>query len=96
MRGLKRQGIEGLRQGAAKGRKVLWVWDRAGIDFAQWYKWKCSSGIYFVSRAKENMKLDEMAADQKFDRDDPVNAGVVHDYLWGGSTMGVKIGRAHV
>jgi hypothetical protein len=35
MRALKRQTAAALRQGAPKGRKVLYVWDRAGIDFRQ-------------------------------------------------------------
>ena len=35
MRALKRMDIDTLRQGAPKGRKVLYVWDRAGIDFQQ-------------------------------------------------------------
>jgi hypothetical protein len=57
MPALKRQDTLTLRQGAAKGSKVLYVWDRAGIDFPQWFKWK-ESGIYFLSREKENMKLE--------------------------------------
>jgi hypothetical protein len=32
-RALKRQTIEILRQGAPAGRKVLYICDRAGIDF---------------------------------------------------------------
>jgi len=32
-RTLKRQSVAMLRQGAGKGRKVLWVWDKAGVDF---------------------------------------------------------------
>ena len=32
-RALKRLEIETLRQSAPKGRKVIYVWDRAGIDF---------------------------------------------------------------
>ena len=47
---LKRLNNRTLRQGAAKGRKVLYVWDRAGIDFRQWRRWKQASGIYFLSR----------------------------------------------
>jgi hypothetical protein len=57
MRALKRQTAETLRQGAAKGRKVLYIWDRAGVDFRQWFQWKNQSGIYFLSREKDNMKL---------------------------------------
>ena len=33
MRALKRLDTDTLRQGAPKGRRVLWVWDKAGIDF---------------------------------------------------------------
>lgn len=51
-RALKRLDIETLRQSAPKGRKVIYVWDRAGIDFFQWFKWKHVGGIYFVSREK--------------------------------------------
>ena len=79
MRVLKRLDTGKLRQHAPKGKKVLWVWDRAAIDFRQWYKWKCSKGIYFLSRAKSNMKLN--GAENVWDRNDPVNHGVVSDRL---------------
>jgi len=52
-RALKRLDIETLRQSAPKGRKVIYVWDRAGIDFLQWFIWKHVGGIYFVSREKK-------------------------------------------
>lgn len=45
-RALKRLDIETLRQSAPKSRKVVYVWDRAGIDFFQWFKWKHAGGIY--------------------------------------------------
>ena len=77
---LKKLDLARLRQGAAKGQKVLYVWDRAGIDFAQWQKWKQRSGVYFLSRVKKNMKLEHPAA-QDFDRCDPLNAGVLADEL---------------
>ena len=48
MRGLKRLEIDRLRMGAPKGRKVLWIWDSAGITFWQWYNWKQASSIYFI------------------------------------------------
>lgn len=35
MRTLKRQDILSLRPGGGKGRKVLYIWDRASIDFRQ-------------------------------------------------------------
>lgn len=74
-RALKRLDIETLRQGAPKGRKVVYVWDRAGIDFLQWFKWKHAGGIYFVSREKKNMEL-MVIAELPYDNEDPINAGV--------------------
>ena len=79
MRALKRQDVLTLRQGAAKGRKVLYIWDRAGIDFRQWFKWK-ESAIYFLSREKENMQL-EIVGIHPFDRLDPINQGVGSDEM---------------
>jgi hypothetical protein len=58
---LKRLDNQTLRQTAPKGRKVLYVWDKAGINFMQWFKWKHTAGIYFISREKENMDLSENA-----------------------------------
>lgn len=78
MHALKRQNGEALRQGAKKGRKVLYVWDPAGIDFNQWNRWKQASGVYFLSRVKENMKFIEYKK-QEWDPDLPVNAGVLSD-----------------
>ena len=40
MRALKRLSITSRRQCAANGRKVFYMWDRAGIDFQQWHRWK--------------------------------------------------------
>jgi Transposase DDE domain len=90
MRALKRQDIVKLRQGAAKGRKVLYIWDRAGIDFRQWSKWK-ENGIYFLSRAKENMKSQVLGTYQ-FDRSDPINQGVISDEIVS-TSMGVSVRR---
>lgn len=81
---LKRMSIKQLRQGAPKGRKVLYVWDKAGIDFAQWHKWKQGSGIYFLSLEKENMKLRTLGFTE-FDLDATINAGVLADELVGSS-----------
>jgi hypothetical protein len=75
MRALKRLEIDALRRGAPRGRKAVWVWDRAGIDATQWQRWKQNNGIYFVSRAKDNMKLEPMG-DLPYDAADPINRGV--------------------
>lgn len=90
MRALKRQDIQTLRQGAATGRKVLYIWDRAGIDLRQWFQWK-QRGIYFLSREKENMTLDILGV-HSFDRNDPINRGVVADELVG-TGVGVTLRR---
>ena len=74
-RALKRLEIETLRQSAPKGRKVIYVWDRAGIDFFQWFKWKHLGGIYFISREKKNME-PMVIGELYYDKDDPVNKGV--------------------
>lgn len=78
MRALKRQTIEALRRGARKGRKVLYVWDRAGIDFRAWQRWKHVGGVYFLSREKENMNL-RPKEDLTWEKSDPRNNGVQSD-----------------
>ncbi len=90
MRALKRQDIHALRQGAAKGRKVLYIWDRAGNDFLQWFKWK-ENGIYFASREKENMKL-EIVGIHPFDSANPINQGVISDEI-AATSVGVSVRR---
>ena len=91
MRVLKRLSVETLRQGAAKGRKVLWVWDRAGIDFRQWHHWKHTGGLYFLSREKDNMKL-EVIAENPWECADPRNEGVLSDELVA-TSQGVSVRR---
>lgn len=91
MRTLKRQTAEQLRQQAAKGRKVLYVWDRAGIDFRQWSQWKNQNGIYFLSREKENMKLTVMGK-HRYDEKAAINLGIIDDEILG-TSMGVSIRR---
>jgi len=90
-RALKRLDVNTLRQGAPKGRKVLYVWDRACIDFMQWFKWKHTSGVYFISREKKNMDLLVMA-DLPFDAKNKVNKGV-ESYEMVGCSAGVSLFR---
>lgn len=78
MHAIKRLEINALRGGQPKGTKVILAWDKAGIDFAYWHKVKMSSGLYFISREKENMKLIR-CGERLFDRDASCNAGVVCD-----------------
>lgn len=90
-RALKRLDIKTLRQSAPKGRKVMYVWDKAGIDFLQWFRWKHTGGIYFVSREKKNMELMVMA-ELGYEKKDPINAGV-QSYELVGCSAGVTMHR---
>ena len=90
MRALKRQDIQSLRHGAGKGRKVLYIWDRAGIDFRFWYELK-NRGIYFLSREKENMAL-EIVGLRAYEATDPINADILSDQIVG-SSCGTTVRR---
>lgn len=76
---LKRLETKILRQNAPTGQKILYVWDRASIDFQQWDRWKWTNAIYFLSREKGNMKLTAPLPNH-FDNNDPINAGVISDH----------------
>jgi Transposase DDE domain len=91
IRTLKRLSPDTLRQGAPRGRKVIHVYDRAAIDFRQWFRWKQGSGVYIISRSKENMALEVMG-ELPFDRTSGINAGVTADELTGTSN-GVTVRR---
>jgi len=92
IRALKRTEIKALRQGTPKGRKVLLVYDRAIIDFRQWPSWKNSSGIYVLTRCKENFAL-LVCGQLKFDATDPINAGVLKDELVGAGSSSEAMRR---
>ena len=63
---------------------MLYVWDKAGIDFPAWYRWKQAHGLYFASLEKENMAL-EVTGRPSWDRSDPLNAGIQSVELVSGS-----------
>jgi len=77
IRALKRQSVALLRQGAGKGRKVLWVWDKAGVDLPFWQERK-TAGIYFLSLRKAGMCL-EVEQERAIDLTQPINQGVTAD-----------------
>jgi hypothetical protein len=77
---IQKLGAKTLRLDARTGRKVIWVWDRACIHFQLWQKWKMQNGIYFISRTKENMKL-QVIGQNPIDTQDPVNQGIQADEL---------------
>jgi len=91
MHALKRMTKKALRQGAAVGRKVMYVWDKAAIDFRFWHDLKSTSGIYFISLEKENMALEVMGL-KGWDKSDPINHGILKDELVG-SSNGVLLRR---
>jgi hypothetical protein len=88
---LKRSTQERLRQGAPVGRQVIYVWDKAVLDFRFWHRLKTTAGIYFISLEKENMALQVMGH-PVWDPADPINHGVLQDELVG-SSNGVLLRR---
>jgi len=81
MHALKRLSVEEIRLGAPVGRRVVHVYDPAGIDYAQWAIWK-AKGVYLISREKENSAAIVTGV-LNFDKMNPRNAGVISDELVG-------------
>ena len=75
---LKRVRPKGLRQSVPKGRRVIIVYDKAGIDFGYWKRCRQECALYFLSRVKEGMVHDWLA-DRDWASGDPRNAGVEAD-----------------
>jgi hypothetical protein len=88
---IKRNTADELRYGAAKGRKVMLVWDKACIDYHLWSKLKHTYGIYFITLEKSNSAA-EICSNDMLDRSEVRNAGVVSDHLVGTSN-GVQLRR---
>jgi hypothetical protein len=80
MHALKRLSKEMLRQGTPTGRQVLYVWDKASIDFHFWHHLKTTAGMYFISMEKENFVFNLMGI-KEWDKSDPINHGVIQDEL---------------
>ena len=80
---LKRLGSNILRMGEPIGRKVIMVYDRAAIDFQEWYKWKQGKGLYVITREKSSMKLQPLG-NLEFDSN-PVNSNIISDQQVGHS-----------
>jgi hypothetical protein len=78
MSAIKRVKPKGVRQGVAQGRRVLLVYDKAGIDFAFWKRCRQECAVYFLSRVKESMVFDWIDS-RDWDRADPRNRGVTED-----------------
>jgi IS4 transposase len=91
MSAIKRSSAEALRYGAANGRKVMLVWDKACIDYQHWFKLKHTYGIYFTTCEKANSKAEICSANM-LDHSEARNEGVVSDHLVG-SSNGVQLRR---
>lgn len=81
MKMLKRQELETLRDKAAKGTKVLWLWDRASIDYEFWLKAKSQKGIYFATLEKSNSVTKFIREFAIIDYTDKRNEGVISDKM---------------
>ena len=88
---LKRLSKEMLRQGAPVRRQVIYVWDKAAIDFRFWHNLKTTAGIYFISLEKQNMTLQAVGT-IAWDKSDPINQGVINDE-WVSSSSGISLRR---
>lgn len=75
---MERLKPKGLRQAVPTGRRVLVVYDRAGIDLAFWKRCRQENAVYFLSRTKSNMVF-EWADERPWDPADHRNRGVLHD-----------------
>ncbi len=80
MHALKRLAPAALRQQAPAGRKVIYAYDCAAINYAQWQKWKQRSGIYFISLTKAKMDLT-VVRPLPLEAQDPNAAGITADEI---------------
>ena len=80
MSALKRIKPAGLRQGVPKGKRVLIVYDKAGIDFDFWKRCRVEKAVYFLSRAKAGLVYDWIE-DRPLAADDSRNLGIASDRL---------------
>lgn len=78
MSALKRIKPKGLRHGVPKGKRVIIVYDKAGIDFDYWKRCRQECAVYFISHVKENMAYDWIDS-VEWDRSDARNHGVTED-----------------
>ena len=77
---IKRATKESLRNNAPKGRKILYVWDKACLDYGMWSRLKHTAGIYFITREKTNSVASVCSANC-IDPTDPRNEGIESDHL---------------
>jgi len=81
MKMLKRQELETLRQGARKGQRILYLWDRACIDYSFWNKAKSQKDIYFCTLEKSNRVTKLIREHSLIDYSDSRTKGLISDRL---------------
>ena len=81
MKMLKRQDLESLRDNTPKGTKVLWLWDRASIDYHFWLKAMSQKGVYFATMEKSNSVTKLIREHTIIDYQDKRNEGVSSDRM---------------
>lgn len=79
MSALKRLKPTGLRQDVPKGKRVLLIYDKAGIDFDYWKRCRHECAVYFLSRVKEGMVFNWKES-RAWDQTDQRNPGVLSDW----------------
>ena len=78
MSALKRVKPKGLRQQVPQGKRVLAIYDKAGIDFKYGQRCRQECAVYFLSRVKENMVFDWLDS-VEWDGQDARHHGVTED-----------------
>ncbi len=74
---IQAQNASSMRMGEPTGTKVLFIYDRAIIDYTLWKQWK-NIGVYVITRAKKNSSLEFVSVNE-FDKNNDINAGVISD-----------------
>jgi len=91
LKACKKKNAEEMRQGAGKGIRTLYVWDRAIIDYKFWVEMK-KKAVYFLTLCKSNLRF-ELEKDLEFNSDDAVNQGVLCDQMVRSKTDGISVRR---
>lgn len=89
LKACKKKNIIEMRQGAGKGLKTLYVWDKAIIDYKFWAEMKRNS-VYFLTLCKSNLLFNKKE-DLEFDKSDPINKGILLDQILFSKTDGVPV-----
>lgn len=61
------------------GKKIIYAYDPAIVDYNLWYRWKKSKAIYIITREKDNSAFMILGHNESFDVNDPRNIGVLSD-----------------